>query len=79
MQAVLSGIQGRDMYGALLLPLPASRTFCLTRCIGGTRLGDYFSVYLTGLEDSPDQDPASTSSTEAPTPTPGKRWVILAQ
>ncbi|PWW80675.1 hypothetical protein C7212DRAFT_165190 [Tuber magnatum] len=37
----------------------------------GTRLGDYFSVYLSGLEESPDQDPVSSSSSSSPTSTAG--------
>lgn len=42
----------------------------LTRYAGGTRLGTYFSVYLTGLEDgTPDEDPAPSSSSSAATST----------
>lgn len=41
----------------------------LTRYIGGTRLGEYFSVYLSGLEVSPDQDPVSSSSSSSTTST----------
>ncbi|RPA98887.1 hypothetical protein L873DRAFT_1828321 [Choiromyces venosus 120613-1] len=37
----------------------------------GTRLGDYISVYLSGLEDNPNQDPVSSSSSSAPTSTAG--------
>jgi len=37
----------------------------------GTRLGDYFSVYLSGLEENPDQDPVSSSSSSSPTSTAG--------
>ncbi|KAG0132938.1 hypothetical protein HOY82DRAFT_483255 [Tuber indicum] len=37
----------------------------------GTRLGDYFSVYLSGLEENPDQDPLSSSSSSSPTSTAG--------
>ncbi|CUS08291.1 unnamed protein product [Tuber aestivum] len=37
----------------------------------GTRLGDYFSVYLSGLEENPDQDPVSSSSSSSPTSTGG--------
>ncbi|KAH8151609.1 uncharacterized protein LAJ45_04231 [Morchella importuna] len=36
----------------------------------GTRLGTYFSVYLTGLEDgTPDEDPAPSSSSSSATST----------
>ncbi|PUU75789.1 hypothetical protein B9Z19DRAFT_993180 [Tuber borchii] len=35
----------------------------------GTRLGEYFSVYLSGLEVSPDQDPVSSSSSSSATST----------
>lgn len=38
----------------------------LTRhIVGGSRLGDYFSVYLTGLDPNPPEDPAPTSSSSS--------------
>lgn len=36
---------------------------------GGTRLGAYFSVYLTGEDSDPDSDPPPQSSTTSNTST----------
>jgi len=35
------------------------------RHIGGSRLGEYFSVYTTGIEDAPEMDEAPSSSSSA--------------
>jgi cell wall integrity and stress response component len=72
--SVMGMTKGTQCYCGNKLPNEAVKvddTKCKQECPGfgsetcGSRLGDYWSVYTTGLEDEPEMDPAPSSSSSS--------------
>ncbi|KAA8894487.1 hypothetical protein FN846DRAFT_409786 [Sphaerosporella brunnea] len=79
--AVMSMTKGTWCYCGNFLPnsvFKVDDSKCKQPCGGfsqetcGSRLGEYFSVYTTGLEQSPDEDPAPSSSSASKSSTSSK-------